>query len=70
MGVLTAPVRVAVNIQDKGRTTELKTRVIGRDEVAQEVKAAVPVRATGGVGETTHLRYALADIGASDACIQ
>jgi hypothetical protein len=60
--ILTAPVRVAVNVQDKGQTTEPKTRVLGCDEVAQEVKAAVPVRATGGVGETTHLRDALADI--------
>jgi hypothetical protein len=62
LGVLTSPVRVAVNVQDKGRTTEPKTRVLGHDEIAQEVKAAVPVRATGGVGETTHLRGALADI--------
>jgi hypothetical protein len=68
--VLTAPVRVAVDVKDKSRTTEPKTRVLGCDEVAQEVKASVPVRATGGVGETTHLRDALADIRASDACIQ
>jgi hypothetical protein len=68
--VLAAPVRVAVHVQNKGRTTEPKARVLGRDEVAQEVKAAVPVRSTGGVGETTHLRYALADIGASDTRIQ
>ena len=60
--VLTAPVHVAVDVQDKSQTTEPKTRVLGCDELAQEVKASVPVRATGGVGETTHLRDALADI--------
>ena len=51
MRVFSAPVRVAVDVQNKGRTTEPKTRVLGRDEVAQEVKAAIPVRAPGGVGE-------------------
>ena len=34
------------------------------------MKANVPVQATRSVGKTTHLRDALADIRASDACPQ
>ena len=51
--VLTAPVRVAVDVQDKSQTTEPKTRVLGCDEVAQEVKAGVRVSLSslGRLGE-------------------
>jgi hypothetical protein len=67
--VLATPVRIAVDVQDKSQITKPKARVLGGDEVAQEMEASVPVRATGGVRETTHLRDTLADIRASDTRI-
>ena len=47
--VLTAPVRITVDVHDKSQTTEPKARVLGGDEIAQEMDASVPVQATGSV---------------------